>query len=125
MDESDSVFVMRQEISNRFTVEARRADTHLVENYYDSDAHAIWLEIFSQATTDAMKRRDEKVVKEHLLFMAEQLERADDTVRHYIDVYYVESLMWDLNDKDKPWAWSLIPGSLKQLYVEIWGEPQF
>jgi len=49
---------MRKEISARFPNETKRADAWLAENCFDADAHATWLEKFSQETTDAMSRRD-------------------------------------------------------------------
>jgi len=124
MAASNSVLEMRQAIAGRFPDEARRADTRLVDGYFDPDAHATWLEEFSQATTDAMKKRDEKAVKDQLSFMSEQLVHGDAVVRQHIDVFYVESLMWDLDETLKSWAWGLIPSNLKELYVAMWGEPK-
>ena len=53
------------------------------------------------------------------------LATADAAVREYIDVCYVETLMWNLDPQSRKWAWPLIPGNLKRLYVAMWGEPRF
>ena len=76
-------------------------------------------------TTDAMADRDEALVASHLAFMSDQLDHADDAVRTHIDVYYVESLMWDLDADGKRWGWERIPANLKRLYIDLWGEPRF
>jgi hypothetical protein len=122
MDARDSVLKTREEISARFPNEAKLADAYLAENWFDADAHEIWLEQFSQETTDAMSRRDEASVMEHLSFISQLLRNADAAVGQYIDVCYVESLMWNLDEETKAWAWRLIPENLKSLYVAMWGE---
>ena len=57
------------------------------------------------------------------LRLSERLATADAAVQQYIDVYYVEALMWNLDDKTKKWGWSLVPANLKKLYLAMWREP--
>jgi hypothetical protein len=84
------------------------------------------MEAFSQCTTNAIKKYDEHTASSHLKYMSEKLVTASDIEREYIDVYYVESLMWDIQDhKTRRWGWSIIPENLKVLYQEMWGEPKF
>jgi hypothetical protein len=70
-----------------------------------------------------MSRRDEASVVEHLSFMSQLLQKADAAVREYIDVSYVESLMWNLDEETTEWAWRLFPENLKSVYLAMWGEP--
>ena len=120
-----SIQSMRLELADRFPKEAERADSFLVTRGFEADAHSIWLEEFSNATTAAMRAQDERTVREYLSFMSKQLARADDELKKYIDVSYVEPLMHGLDVTSKKWAWKFIPASLKTLYVSMWGEPRF
>ena len=72
-----------------------------------------------------MRAQDERTVREYLSFMSKQLARADDELKKYIDVSYVEPLMHGLDVTSKKWAWKFIPSNLKTLYVSMWGEPRF
>ncbi len=84
------------------------------------------MEAFSQFTTNAIKRFDERTVRAHFEYVSNKLSKASKVEAEYIDVYYVESLMWDIKDKKvKKWGWSLFPNNLKALYREVWGEPDF
>ena len=89
---------------------------------------AVWfatcamMEEFSQATTDAMRVRDEASVRAHLHYVEAVLRTADAITLEYIDVYYVECLMWDLDEPAKKWAWARMPSSLKALYINFWGK---
>ena len=42
-----------------------------------------------------------------------------------IDVGYVESLMWSLDEKGRAWGWLLFPENLRRLYIEMWGKQPF
>ena len=84
------------------------------------------MEAFSQATTNAIRKYDETTALAHLNYMSEKLKTATAIEKEFIDVYYVESLLWDIKDmKVKKWGWCLIPGNLQALYVALWGEPKF
>ncbi|AJQ95608.1 hypothetical Protein YC6258_03572 [Gynuella sunshinyii YC6258] len=84
------------------------------------------METFSQFTTNAIKRFDERTVKAHFEYMSNKLKQASKVEAEYIDVYYVESLMWDIKDKKaKQWGWSLLPNNLRALYREMWGDSDF
>ena len=99
---------------------------------WDHEPHErneVWtmlIERFSQLTTDAIARGDENAAKRYLKFMEEQYNRGGNDCKKAIDTYYVESLLWNIKDmKVKKWGWSLIPDTLKELYVAMWGEPKF
>ena len=84
------------------------------------------IERFSQLTTEAIARFDDRTAMAYLEFMNQQLRLGDTDVQKIIDVYFVESLMWNINDKKrKQWGWSLIPEPMKTLYVAMWGNPDF
>ena len=117
---SESVLNLRDSIARRFPEDARCVNTLLAEAGWDESAPTQWFEQFSQRTTDAMRERDEARVRAHLVFMSEQLEKADAWAREYIDVYYVEPLMWDLDEEGKRWGIAQLPQNLKALYVAVW-----
>lgn len=125
METAAGVINLREDLRARFPGDAAQIDARLAELGYEAGACTAWFEQFSQRTTDAMRARDEPAVRAHLSFMSRRLATADAAVREYIDVYYVEPLMWNLDSKSKKWAWPLIPGNLKGLYVALWGEPRF
>lgn len=96
------------------------------EPHERNEAWTMLIERFSQLTTDAIARGDENTAKRYLKFMEEQYKRGGSDCKKAIDTYYVESLLWDIKDlKVKKWGWSLIPDTLKELYVGMWGEPKF
>lgn len=81
------------------------------------------MECFSQATTDAIKAKESETASKYLSYMSNKLESASEVEREYIDVYYTESLMWDIKDrKTKSWGWKLLPKNIKKLYEGVWGE---
>jgi hypothetical protein len=58
--------------------------------------------------------------------MSHKLTNATNAEKEYIDVYYVESLLWDIKDSElRKWGWSLIPENLKELYIGVWGAQRF
>jgi hypothetical protein len=90
------------------------------------NAYSTMFEAFSQATTDAIKHQDGSTVSSHLAFMSQKLASATSAQREYIDVYYVEPLMWDIRQRRrKRWAWNLMPENLQELYIRVWGKPDF
>lgn len=97
--------------------------------YEPHERHKIWpdlIERFSQLTTDAISRGEENIAIKYLSFIQQEYNSGGEEVKKAIDVYYVESLLWNIKDnKRKKWGWSLIPSELKTLYVKIWGEPKF
>jgi hypothetical protein len=79
-------------------------------------------EALSQATADTIKIRDKDTALKHLKYMSQKLTNATNAEREYIDVYYVEPLLWDIKDSElRKWGWSLIPENLRELYVGVWG----
>lgn len=100
-----------------------------VWEYGPHDRHRVWtdlIERFSQITTDAIRRNDEQTARAYLSFIEDKYRSAGAHARKAIDVYYVESLLWDIKDvKQKTWGWSLIPKPLQDLYVAMWGQPEF
>jgi hypothetical protein len=109
-----------------FPEEAAMADAILLRDGYDEDAHFIWLEHFSQFTTDAINRLDFTRATDHLNLLSGIVAGGDEPTVRCIDVAYVESLMWDIkDDKLKREGWRLIPVNLRALYVAMWGEWPF
>ncbi|MBB2488123.1 hypothetical protein H5407_23090 [Mitsuaria sp. WAJ17] len=80
---------------------------------------------FSSMTSEAIRERNEKVAREHLAYVSRLLAEADDKVHEYIAVYYMEDLVYDLDEKSKKWGWTIIPEDLRALYVAMWGQPRF
>jgi hypothetical protein len=86
----------------------------------------VWVERFSQQTTDAIKGRDFIKAEAHLKLLSRLLASGDEATIRCIDVAYVESLIWDVKDeKLKKHGWSLIPANLRSLYIGMWGEKSF
>jgi len=124
----EEIIPLIEEIRLKFPEVALEMDQWLIRQGFDEESKAYFamIEAFSNATTAAIKRKDKDTVLKYLLFMEEKLKSANETESKYIDVYYVESLMWDINDPELyQWGWSLIPEKLKKLYLEVWDEPRF
>jgi len=105
---------------------------HTLKTYWEYEPHErneMWtglIERFSQLTTDAISRGDEIKAKKYLSFMEGQYLSGGVNSKKAIDVCYVESLLWNIKDtRTKKWGWSLIPKSLQELYIELWGVPKF
>ena len=82
------------------------------------------MEAFSQSTTNAIKIFDDRTVVAHFDYISNKLKTASKVEANYIDVYYIEPLMWDIKDKNtKKWGWSRLPTNLRGLYRKMWGEP--
>src|SRR4051812_41559126 len=82
-----------------FPVEAASIDERMARDGFEPDqASHVWLEHFSQRTTDAMKAGDFAAAKAHLQLMSSLFEGGDAPARRCIDVAYVEALMWDVAD---------------------------
>ncbi len=118
-------------IYNEFPEVAEDLDKTLTYNweYEPHERNEMWtglIERFSQLTTDAISRGDEKKAKVYLHFMEKQFQSGGEACKKAIDTYYVESLLWDIKDlKKKKRGWSLIPKTLQELYVTMWGKPKF
>ena len=118
-------------IYNRFPEAAKDLDKTLRERWAcdPEERNEMWtglIERFSQLTTEAISRGDEKTAREYLDFMEKQYFSGGENCKKAIDVYYVESLLWDIKDlKKKQWGWALIPNSLQELYIAMWGKPGF
>ena len=128
MDEDLEIEQFISDIRKAFPDVGRAIDVWMEKQGFDEEdkAYASMFEAFSQETTNEMKRLNEGIVRSHLEYMSKKLSRASKKEYEYIDVYYVESLMWDINDKGiKKWAWALMPANLKELYVDMWGPPTF
>ena len=121
METRESVARIKKAVADRFPSEAEVVDGQM--EYFDDDAYETWIERFVDTTNEAMAKRDEPVVQAHLSFMSQQLAATDEEGRRAIDVAYTENLMWNLDPEAKRWAWPRIPANLKQLYIDMWGEP--
>lgn len=113
---------MKRAIAAQFPEDAAATDAQM--EFFDEDAYEIWLERFCETTNAAMALRNEQRVMAHLSFMSQQLELADNAMRRALDVAYIENLMWNLDLDAKRWAWPRIPSNLKQVYLDMWGQPE-
>ncbi len=125
MSENEELKLFIDEIVHRFPAVGEKMQKWLEYQGFDDFTPTAMMEAFSQATTEAMARRDEETVVAHLRYVSEKLTRASAKEREYIDVYYVESLMWNLDKQGKKWGWGLVPPNLKELYIGMWGDPDF
>lgn len=91
----------------------------------DGEFYYLWVEAFADTTNQLIRERNEQEFQKHLVFFSKQLDRGNDLIKKCIDVSYVENLMWNLENKDKKWAWPQIPKNLKRLYLVMWGKPTF
>jgi hypothetical protein len=108
-----------------FPEEAAQIDEALDRDCYEDAPHT-WVERFSQFTTDAIKRGESSAATAHLKLLSRLLAMGDEPTLCCIDVAYVESLMWDIEDeKVKAEGWKLVPENLRKLYVEMWGQRPF
>ena len=118
-------------IYDQFPEVAADLDSTLKEGwgYEPEERIEMWtglIERFSQLTTDAISRGDEKTAREYLDFMEKQYCSGGENCKKAIDVYYVEPLLWDIKDLNKKKrGWALMPDSLKTLYASMWGKPDF
>ena len=91
----------------------------------NDNLYHLWIEALADVTNDAIRERREDILKEQTSFMAQQYQMGSEEVKKCIDVSYVENLMWELEARDKAWAWPLFPDDVRKLYVAMWGEPRF
>ena len=110
-----------------FPEDAVQADKRVGDQGFEpNEAPYLWVEHFSQLTTDAMKGRDFEKAAGHMREVSALLPNADEEVVKCIYVAYVESLMWDISDDErKAEGWKKVPQNLRQLYVQMWGERPF
>jgi hypothetical protein len=114
-----------ESIRRAFPKEAAQVDAIVQRDGFEN-AHCIWVEHFSQLTTNAIRARDYEKSKARLILLSGVLSRGDSATKRCIDVAYVESLMWDIkDDKVKREGWKLIPENLRLLYVGMWGQRPF
>jgi len=114
-------------VRSAFPDDARLIDTSLRDDHFEvEESPHIWLERFSQFTTNAIKRGQYATASEHLNLLSALLTAADEPTIRCIDVAYVESLMWDIEDGNvKHEGWRLIPSNLQSLYTAMWGKQPF
>ena len=105
--------------------EAALIDADLLACGFENAPH-IWIERFSQFTTNAIGRGEFSTASRQLDLLSQLLAAGDEETARCIDVAYVESLMWDVKDpKMMREGWKLIPENLRALYVQMWGERPF
>ena len=114
-------------VRSAFPREARLIEAGLRDGCYDvEESPHIWLERFSQLTTNAIKEGQQSKASEHFKLLSALLADADEPTTRCIDTAYVESLLWDIKDKKaKSDGWQLIPCNLRSLYIAMWGERSF
>ena len=110
-----------------FPEDAARADERVGDQGFElNEAPYLWVEHFSQFTTDAINGREFARAASHMREVSALLAGADEDVVKCIDVAYVESLMWDVRDDErKAEGWKHVPENLRQLYIQMWGERPF
>ncbi|MBU1536304.1 hypothetical protein KKF84_13345 [Myxococcota bacterium] len=81
-----------------------------------AESPALWLEAMAQVTNHFIQKTDQKTVTSHLEFFSEQLERATGELKHLLEVYYVENLLWEVGEVQKAWALDLFSPYLAEVY---------
>lgn len=112
-----------KDIRSRFPEVSDRMDAWIEFQGFDQkdDNSYTEMESFSQTATDAIKRKDSDKVKVYMDYVSGRYKAGSDNVKKFIDVYFVESLMWDIkNRKLLKHGWTLIPPELKKLYIDLW-----
>jgi len=95
------------------------------QGFEPKDAPYIWIEQFSQLTTDALKAGDTTKARSHLQLISGLLDSPDGASANCVDVAYVEPLMWNMSEEEKKQGWLAIPQNLRNLYVAMWGKRPF
>jgi hypothetical protein len=125
MERAPSIIRLRNKIAARFPDDTAIADFRLSALGFESEIDSEWFEQFSKVTAEAISLREEEKAKAHLNFIARELAVGDEKVHEYIDVYYMEVLLYGLDEKSKWFGWSLMSSNLRELYVAMWGQPRF
>ena len=92
---------------------------------FDGFAPTKMLNQFCEESNKAMRNKDKVTLLSHLNYISRKLFVANEVEFELIDVYYVESLMWNVNSTESKWAWSYFPENIKELYIKMWGKPRF
>jgi len=117
-----------KEIRVKFPDVSINIDNWLEHQGYTEDdkMYTSMMEAFSQSTTDHIKEKNTESAQMHLNYISNKLMSASTKEYEYIDVYYVESLMWDIEDKSiLKYGWNLMPNNLKKLYTDMWEKKPF
>lgn len=110
-----------------FPDDASSIDERMTREGFDpNDAPYIWIEHFSQCTTDALIERNAARAEAHLKLLSRLLDAGDERTAKCIDVAYVETLMRGVEDQAiKKEGWKLVPANLRRLYIAMWGQQPF
>ncbi len=125
MDKDQIIEIFISDIKSKFPEVGVLIDQRMVSLEIEPELkmYTEMFECFSQATTEAIKVKDSATASKYLSYMSNRLKNASEIEKEYIDVYYTESLMWDVkNRKIKSWGWKLFPPNIKKLYEDMWGE---
>lgn len=87
------------------------------------DGEYMWMNGLSNLTMEALRVGEFDRAGVHMRCLCSLLESGDEATIRFIDVGYVEGLMWDLDDTQKRRAWPHIPDPLRELYADFWGQP--
>ncbi|MEW6022475.1 MAG: hypothetical protein AB1807_10075 [Pseudomonadota bacterium] len=110
----------------RFPEEAALTDHWLRERGWDpadENTALSWVEAFADRTNEAVRRRDAEGVRAQTGFIAAAYRANPDALRVIVDVSYAENLLRECGAQDKRWAWRWIAADIRQLFVEMWGDP--
>jgi len=104
---------------------AAATDDWLSRRSWLASGHAgVWLEAFTDRSSEAIRRRDAAALTAQTRFIAAEYLHGPEPVRALIASAYAENLMWDLDALDRVWAWPHIDATLQALYALRWGAPQ-
>jgi len=124
MDEETEAQELVLRIRKKFPAEAAKTDRWLVERLWKpQEVPHIWVEAFAERTSEAIRAKDAKLVKEQSEFMSVEYRQGSKVVRDMVNVSYVENIMWNLDGSAKTWAWKHLSQEVRQLYHAMWGTP--
>lgn len=108
---------------------ARHTDRILAARGYDESELGgmplTWIDALADTTNDAAREKDATAVQKQAVYMSEEYRKGSQSIRYAVEVSYAENLMWNLSDEESRWAWALYPQVIKDLYVRMWGQPDF
>ena len=124
MDEETEAQGLVLRIRKKFPEAALLTDQWLIARLWKpQDAPYIWVEAFADRTSEAIRAKDAKLVREHSDFMSAEYRQGSKIVRDMVGVAYAENIMWELDGAAKTWAWKHLSQDIRLLYQAMWGIP--
>ena len=127
MEAIDEIKSLVQLIRSQLPSASISADELMLERGYEVGDNLLylWIEALADVTNDLIQQKNEQEIIKHLVFFSRQFEKVSEKVKNFIEVGYVENLMWNSAGELKKWAWPLFPENLKCLYAAMWGKPLY